>query len=105
MENGRILQGRAEGRRGIPRGQLEADGRGSMIGNGSGKTYYQGRIEPSPPASKIFKKFEKQIYLFTQLGIENKYLKCILVTKRSHGVLIYMQQTFYCNKVILDESF
>jgi hypothetical protein len=30
-----------------------------MIGNGWGKTYYQGRIEPSPPpASKIFKKFE-----------------------------------------------
>jgi hypothetical protein len=30
-----------------------------MIGNESGKTYYQGRIEPSPPSSKIFKKFEE----------------------------------------------
>ena len=32
-----------------------------MIGNGSGKTYYQGRIEPSPPPPqvKFFKKFEE----------------------------------------------
>ena len=55
MENGRILQGRAEGRRGIPRGQWDADGRESMMRNGWGETYYQGRIEPSqPPPQTIF---------------------------------------------------
>ena len=31
-----------------------------MIGNGWGETYYQGRIQASPPpANKIFKKFEE----------------------------------------------
>ena len=60
MENGRILQGRVEGRRGIPRGRSAADGRRSMTGNGWGETVYRGiQASPPPPANKIFKKFEE----------------------------------------------